>query len=218
MQGIRNFWNSGLLGKIVLIAASGMSVFGVCCVALAVLGLAVAPKPITSNVPSPVISTIEAIADVATTAPEPTAALEPTAAPTAAPTEAPSATLEPTAIPTEPPTAVPQPTEPPPSPTDVPRLAPTTKPTATAKPALAIATSAPAETIARPTAKPANAPIPTAVDVGAAPCQPGQIKGNRNSKIYHMPGQRDYARTYANVECFNTEAEAIAAGYRKAKR
>ena len=84
----------------------------------------------------------------------------------------------------------------------------------------------------RPTAVPQQAPaapaaggspgtgqaIPTAVDMGSAPCQPGQIKGNRNSDIYHAPGQRDYAKTYANVQCFDTEAAAVAAGYRRAKR
>lgn len=50
------------------------------------------------------------------------------------------------------------------------------------------------------------------------PCQVDQIKGNRNSMIYHMPKQRDYARTRENVECFNSEEEASAAGYRKAER
>lgn len=48
------------------------------------------------------------------------------------------------------------------------------------------------------------------------PCAQGQVKGNRGSSIYHAPGQRDYAKTYANVVCFNTEAEAVAAGFRKA--
>jgi hypothetical protein len=52
----------------------------------------------------------------------------------------------------------------------------------------------------------------------AAPCQPRQIKGNANSMIYHMPGQRDYGRTKSNVVCFNTAAEAEAAGYRVAER
>jgi len=50
------------------------------------------------------------------------------------------------------------------------------------------------------------------------PCAKGQLKGNRNSGIYHAPDQRDYAKTYDNVECFNTAAEAKSAGYRAAKR
>ncbi len=56
-------------------------------------------------------------------------------------------------------------------------------------------------------------------DVGAAyPCQPGQIKANRNSGIYHVPGGAFYARTYANVACFDGEADAAAAGFRRARR
>lgn len=61
------------------------------------------------------------------------------------------------------------------------------------------------------------APALTAADE-AAPCQVNQIKGNRNSKIYHVPGGASYAKTKANVECFDSEAAAEAADYRKAKR
>lgn len=46
------------------------------------------------------------------------------------------------------------------------------------------------------------------------------IRGNSKSKIYHCPGQRDY-ENMANSEYlvnFNSENEAITAGYRKAKR
>lgn len=46
------------------------------------------------------------------------------------------------------------------------------------------------------------------------------IRGNSKSKIYHCPGQRDY-ENMADSEYlvnFNSEDEAIAAGYRKAKR
>ncbi len=46
------------------------------------------------------------------------------------------------------------------------------------------------------------------------------IRGNSKSKIYHCPGQRDY-ENMADSEylvTFNSEDEAIAAGYRKAKR
>ena len=61
------------------------------------------------------------------------------------------------------------------------------------------------------------APALTAADE-AAPCQVNQIKGNRNSMIYHVPGGASYAKTKANVECFDSEAAAASAGYRKAKR
>lgn len=42
------------------------------------------------------------------------------------------------------------------------------------------------------------------------------IKGNANSYIYHMPGQRYYNNTTPEV-CFATESDAQTAGYRKAK-
>lgn len=50
------------------------------------------------------------------------------------------------------------------------------------------------------------------------PCAPGQIKGNRNSGIYHVPSGDFYARTYANVICFDTEGQAQAAGFRRSLR
>jgi micrococcal nuclease len=74
------------------------------------------------------------------------------------------------------------------------------------------------------TSEEVNQPTPSLqVEVPAAnaashPCQDGQIKGNRNSGIYHAPGQRHYADTRNNVECFDTEVEAQNAGYRRAQR
>jgi micrococcal nuclease len=45
------------------------------------------------------------------------------------------------------------------------------------------------------------------------------IIGNRRSKIYHVPGQEHYDDVAArNRELFRTEAEARAAGYRRARR
>lgn len=50
----------------------------------------------------------------------------------------------------------------------------------------------------------------------AFPCQIGQIKGNPDSSIYHLPNGRWYAQTRnSRVVCFDTEQEAILAGYRK---
>jgi len=54
--------------------------------------------------------------------------------------------------------------------------------------------------------------------LAALPCQPGQIKGNRNSLIYHAPGGAFYEETRENVVCFNTAADARAAGYRASER
>lgn len=45
----------------------------------------------------------------------------------------------------------------------------------------------------------------------------GQIVGNKNSHIYHVPGQRGYNMNSSNAVYFQSEQEAIAAGYRKAK-
>ncbi len=49
-------------------------------------------------------------------------------------------------------------------------------------------------------------------------CEPGQIKGNRRSRIYHVPGGAFYASTKANVACFNSDEEARTAGFRRAMR
>ncbi|MHB1134906.1 MAG: sunset domain-containing protein [Chloroflexota bacterium] len=100
-------------------------------------------------------------------------------------------------------------------------------PTATAKPANTPIAAAPTSTpkpqvvatatlTPRPAASPVTVPQPTSV--GSYPCRPGQLKGNNNSMIYHSPGQRDYERTYANVTCFDTAAQAEAAGFRAAQR
>ena len=46
----------------------------------------------------------------------------------------------------------------------------------------------------------------------------GPIIGNRNSKIYHLPTCSDYSKvSERNRVPFKTEAEAQAAGYRKAR-
>ncbi len=42
------------------------------------------------------------------------------------------------------------------------------------------------------------------------------IKGNASSGIYHVPGDAYYDETHPE-ECFATEADARAAGYRAAK-
>src|SRR5206468_2417669 len=69
------------------------------------------------------------------------------------------------------------------------------------------ATPEPEATVRGPFATRTPRPL-TAAD--AAPCQIGQIKGNRSSKIYHVPGGGSYVQTKANVQCFATEAEAQA--------
>lgn len=44
------------------------------------------------------------------------------------------------------------------------------------------------------------------------------IIGNVNSHVYHMPGQRGYTMKSKNAVYFQSEQEAINAGYRKAKQ
>lgn len=48
----------------------------------------------------------------------------------------------------------------------------------------------------------------------------GEIRGNKRSGIYHCPGQRAYdeMEDSRNLIVFDSEEEAIAAGYRKAKQ
>ena len=47
-----------------------------------------------------------------------------------------------------------------------------------------------------------------------------EIRGNKRSKIYHCPGQRAYEEMEdsKNLIIFDSEEEAIEAGYRKAKQ
>ena len=46
----------------------------------------------------------------------------------------------------------------------------------------------------------------------------GQIVGNVRSHIYHVPGQAGYRMNSSNAVYFNSEQDAINAGYRKALR
>ena len=54
---------------------------------------------------------------------------------------------------------------------------------------------------------------------GYDPVGEGRIKGNMNSMIYHLPGQRDYNKIKpSHIRYFRTEKEARAAGFRRALR
>lgn len=57
----------------------------------------------------------------------------------------------------------------------------------------------------------------TTVEPSWYPCQEKQIKGNKNSNIYHVPTGDFYAKTFQEVTCFDTTAEAEAAGFRAAR-
>ncbi|MFN5059211.1 MAG: thermonuclease family protein [Chloroflexota bacterium] len=63
---------------------------------------------------------------------------------------------------------------------------------------------------------PANPTATMTTAERAYPCRVGQIKGNPDSLIYHVPTGRWYAQTRNNrVVCFTTEKDATLAGYRK---
>ena len=78
----------------------------------------------------------------------------------------------------------------------------------------------------RPPARPTETPTPEAKAAASnltwvAPvdgaCPDGYpIKGNANSRIFHVPGGRFYDRTVPE-RCYATEAAAEADGYRRAK-
>ncbi len=62
-------------------------------------------------------------------------------------------------------------------------------------------------------------PVGVATSDASFPCTAGQIKGNPNTMIYHLPEGAYYATTRnSEVVCFDNVADAEAAGYRAAKR
>jgi len=141
-----------------------------------------------------------------TSAPVAQAVVQWTAAPQA--TTAPQATQKPTETPkptsTPAPTATPEPTAPP---TEVSTATPKPEPTAEPAPPQAIVAADPS----------AHTITENKVDPPWWPCAKGQIKGSQNRK-YHLPTGQFYARTYENVTCFNTAAEAEAAGFQPSQR
>jgi hypothetical protein len=64
----------------------------------------------------------------------------------------------------------------------------------------------------------ATAPVKTS-SVSPAPAQKVKVIGNRDSKRYHLPGMKYYnaVEAYHRVE-FDSEEDAIKAGYHKARR
>ena len=82
------------------------------------------------------------------------------------------------------------------------------------------------ESVSKPATKASPTPSATETPVSApeannkpVPGQPCVVKGNvsGSSKIYHVKGGASYEKTTPEA-CFDTEAEAQAAGFRKAKR
>jgi len=140
-----------------------------------------------ASAPPTTSPTVEALNAQIVSSNQQIAQLQPTTTPV--PTATPRATDTPTPEPTEEPTATPEPE-------------PTVEPTAAPPPTQRVF--------------PTRTPRPILAS-DAEPCQLGQIKGNRSSKIYHVPGGGSYSQTKANVQCFDNEAQAQAAGYRRAR-
>lgn len=190
MERIRALWNRGLLGKVALIGAGTLGLLLICCVAL-LIAVPSPPRPQQGAALTtvPVVAATEATAAQPTEPPVATAAVGATIEPTTTVLVKPTATLvEPIVLP---------------------------KPTET----VAVPVAQPEPTAASAASGPSyhgsgNSQI---VDPPWWPCEKGQIKGNRNSDIYHIPTGRSYAKTFKNVQCFDTAAEAEAAGYRAAK-
>ena len=91
------------------------------------------------------------------------------------------------------------------------------------KPQINYTTKATEKTVAEPaktetpvTLKAGTDPISVSPTVGAGDCP---IKGNISAKdkVYHLKGGAFYDRTKEEM-CFKTEAEAVAAGFRKSSR
>lgn len=77
-------------------------------------------------------------------------------------------------------------------------------------------TSVTTTAVAKSPTIPANPTATMTTAERAYPCRVGQIKGNPDSLIYHVPTGRWYAQTRNNrVVCFPTEKDATLAGYRK---
>lgn len=177
------------------------------------------------------IETTSTITEVVTTS---STADVPTTTTTAAPTTTTTvATTSTTATPTT--TTSVAPTTTTAAPTTTTTVAPTTTtvaPTTTKVTAAPTTTTTvpPTTTTVAPTTIPpttTKAPVSTVI-VGLVDTNQntsGLIKGNisnKGEKIYHCPGQRDYDKTKIDPSkgerYFNTEEEAVAAGWRKAKR
>ncbi|MBA2446636.1 MAG: hypothetical protein H0V51_01280, partial [Chloroflexi bacterium] len=47
----------------------------------------------------------------------------------------------------------------------------------------------------------------------AAPCRPGQIKGNATTGLFYRPDHPDYEVIRERVRCFETEPQARASGF-----
>lgn len=196
MQKVTNIiarrWQSGCMGKLVVIAGGVILGLCLCSVPMAIISPST-PTPMTRSRP---VVDIEA---TPTREPRPTSTLIPTRTPPPAMTNTP---VPPTAT-LVPPTAVP---------TNTPRPAPTNTPLPPAPPPVRGGNTVNPFTCVGGCSEP---PDPSC---GIK----GNISQSSGEKIYHTPGQRDYDRTDIDPargeRWFCTPAEAEAAGWRAAMR
>lgn len=158
------------------------------------------PKPAAPAAEPSRKPTIEIIIDVNTPTASPSATFTPEATRTPFQTRTPASTLTDQSV-----TIAPSPTS-----------SPTSSPSRTPAPHSTVAPATAAPTQAAPGGGDHTITNKT-VDPPWWPCARGQIKGSQ-SKIYHLPTGQFYARTYDNVRCFNTAAEAQTAGFRASQR
>jgi hypothetical protein len=55
--------------------------------------------------------------------------------------------------------------------------------------------------------------VPTPAPPDFAPCTAGQIKGDKATMSFYLPGMFGYNELKSNVECFNSIQAAAQAGY-----
>ena len=244
MQIIKKTWKRGLLGKLVVLIFGCFTLSCATTIIGGALGGNLKATPIPRGVPAALANPqVTILAPSPTAKPASATPLPPTPIPTS--TTAPATNTAIPATDTPQPSSTPEPTKAfVPVATEVEsveEIAPTAAPLPDATVAvveIAQPTAIPEQPTEAPTAIPI-APPPTTAPVQPQsneptftivsgnqkevspdywPCQSGQIKGNNNSGIYHVPSGKYYARTYSDVTCFNTVAEAEAGSFRASKQ
>jgi len=245
MQIITKTWKRGLIGKIAVLIFGCITLSCVTTVVGGALGGNSKATPVPGAVPAALANPqVTLFAPSPTALPTTATALPPTSTSIPTATTVPATATDISATDTPQPSPTSEPTQAPaPVATEVASVEEVINPIAAPIPT---ATS-PIIEIAQPTAIPEQptealtsvpiAPEPTSAPVQSNeptftivsgnqkevspaywPCQPEQIKGNNNSDIYHVPSGRYYARTYSDVTCFNSAAEAEAGGFRASKQ
>lgn len=211
MNVIRNTWRRGRSGKLVV----GLGALATSCIICSCIALAF-PSGRQSASATPAAQLAIAVTFAASPTAEATPTTKSTEPPTAAPTDVPEQpTATPVASATKPslPTAEVSNASGGAVETPTPDLVVELMPASTDGPAVVVNLAD-----LTPTFDDGVGGDNANVDPAWWPCKEGQIKGNINSDIYHVPTGRDYAKTWRNVACFDSEQDAQDHGFRAAKR